>query len=104
MMGFETTEVTGATLCRCLSCFSLHLSTASFSVSPTFQSEDAISQGVHNVIERGFIGHIEKVFLLWVAGDRLDLLNKCLRILLSADVMTQNLEASVREQVRGKRF
>ncbi|KAF3839711.1 hypothetical protein F7725_018428 [Dissostichus mawsoni] len=45
-------------------------------------SEDAISQGVHNVIERGFIGHIEKV-------------------LLSADVMTQNLEASVREKEPG---
>lgn len=70
----------------------------SFIHPQTFQGEDAISQGIHNVVERSFIGHIEKVFVVRVAGDILDLSNECLRVLLTADVMTQNLEPSMRER------
>lgn len=72
-----------------------------FSVSQTFQCEDAISQGINNVIERSFIGHIEKVLLFGVAGDRLDLFNERLWVLLPPDVMTQNLEAGVRGKKKG---
>lgn len=64
----------------------------------TFQSEDAISQGIHNVVEGGFISHIEKVFVVGVAGDVLDLSNESLRVLLPPDVMTKNLERSVRNR------
>lgn len=70
--------------------------------SLTFQSEDAISQGVHDVIERSFIGHVEKVLLFGGTGDRLDLCDERLWVLLPADVMTQNLEASVRQRARKK--
>lgn len=66
----------------------------------TFQSEDAIPQGIHNVIECSFIGHIEKIFVIRIAGDILNLSNECLRVLLPADVMTQNLEHSIRQRER----
>lgn len=58
----------------------------------TFQSEDAISQCINNVVERGFVRNIEKIFVVRVAGDELDLLNESFRVLLSPDVMTQDLK------------
>lgn len=58
----------------------------------TFQSEDAISQCINNVVERSFVRNIEKIFVVRVAGDELDLLNESFRVLLSPDVMTQDLK------------
>lgn len=66
--------------------------------SHTFESENTVAQGVHDVIECGFIGHIEEVFVIRVAGDVLDLIDERLRILLPADVMTQNLQPNVTER------
>lgn len=63
----------------------------------TFQSEDAIAQGIHNVIQCGFIRHIEEVFIVGITGDVLDLRDERLWVLLPADVMTENLEPSVGE-------
>lgn len=63
----------------------------------TFQSEDAISQGIHNVIQCSFIRHIEEVFIVGITGDVLDLRDERLWVLLPADVMTENLEPSVGE-------
>ena len=68
---------------------------ASFPASHTFQGEDPVSQSVHNVIERSFIRHVEEEFVVRIAGDVLDLVNERLRVLLPADIMTQNLETSV---------
>lgn len=52
----------------------LFLSFPMFFIQPrTFQSEDAITQGIHNVVKCGFIGHIEKVLVVRVAGDVFDL-------------------------------
>lgn len=64
----------------------------------TFQSEDAIAKGIHNVVQGGFIRHIEEVFVVGIAGDVLNLRNERLWILLPADVMTENLEPSVGER------
>lgn len=67
----------------------------------TFESEDAIPQGIHNVIQRGFIRHIEEVFVVGIAGDVLDLRDERLWVLLPADVMTEDLEPSVGERRSG---
>lgn len=67
----------------------------------TFQSEDAISQGIHNVIQCRFVRHIEEVFIVGVAGDVLDLRDERLWVLLPADVMTENLEPGVGETQSG---
>lgn len=76
---------------------------STFFIHPqTFQSEDAITQGIHNVIERGFICHIEKVFVVRVAGDIFDLRDERLGVLLPADIMTKNLEPSMKERARSK--
>lgn len=90
---------------RCSFLFPYFLETLRLSLLPiwqTFQGEDAISEGVNDVIERRFIGHIEKEFLFGFAGDGLDLFDEHLWVLLPTDVMTENLEASVRERGRGK--
>lgn len=67
----------------------------------TFQSEDAIAQGIHDVVERSFIRHIEEVFVVRIAGDELNLRDERLRVLLPADIMTKNLEPSVGEKIEG---
>lgn len=67
----------------------------------TFQSEDAVAEGIHNVVERSFIRHVEKVFVIRVAGDIFDLRNKSLGVLLPTDVMAKNLEPDVRAE-KGK--
>lgn len=54
----------------------------------TFQSEDAIAQSIHNIVERSFIGHIEEVFVVRIAGDILDLSDERVRVLLPPDVMS----------------
>lgn len=67
----------------------------------TFQGEDAIAQGIHNVIQCSFIRHIEKVFIVGITGNVLDLRDERLWVLLPADVMTKNLEPSVGETQNG---
>lgn len=38
----------------------------------TFQTEDALSKSIHNILQRSLIGHIKEVFVIWVAGNVLD--------------------------------
>lgn len=58
----------------------------------TFQSEDPISQSVHDVVQRSFVRHVEKILLVRIAGDILDLVDESLRVLLFPDVISQNLK------------
>lgn len=57
----------------------------------TFQAEDAVTQGIHDVVEGGLVGDVEEVFLVRVAGDVLDLANEILGVLLPAEVVPQHL-------------
>ena len=79
----------------------------SHSPSPThtFQREDTVPQGVHNVIQCCLVRHVEEVFVVGVAGDVLDLVNEGPRVLLPADVMAQDLgtRAGRRRKVGGRR-
>lgn len=67
---------------------------------PTFQGEDAIAQGVHDVVERGLVRHVEEVLVVGVAGDVFDLGDERLGVLLPSDVVTEDLEGSVGEKRR----
>lgn len=57
----------------------------------TFQAEDAVAQGVHNVVEGGLVSDVEEILLVWVAGDVLDLTDEIFRVLLPAEVVPQHL-------------
>jgi len=57
----------------------------------TFQAEDAVAQGVHDVVEGGLVADVEEVFLIRVAGDVLDLADEILWVLLPAEVVPQHL-------------
>lgn len=57
----------------------------------TFQGEDAVAKGVHDVIERGFVRHVEEVLVVGVAGDVFNLRDERLGVLLPSDVMTEDL-------------
>lgn len=48
--------------------------------SQTFQTEDAFSKCVHNVLQRRLVRHIEEVLVIRVAGDVLDLTEEGLRV------------------------
>lgn len=67
---------------------------------PTFQGEDAVAQGVHDVVERGLVRHVEEVLVVGVAGDVFDLGDERLGVLLPSDVVTEDLEGSVGEKRR----
>lgn len=67
----------------------------------TFQGEDAIAQGVHNVIESGLVRHVEEVLVVGVAGDVFNLGDERLGVLLPSDVMAEDLEGSVGEREEG---
>lgn len=58
----------------------------------TFQGEDAVAKGVHDVIERGFVRHVEEVLVVGVAGDVFNLGDERLGVLLPSDVMSEDLE------------
>ena len=61
----------------------------------TFQREDAVAQGVHDIVQRGLVRHVEEVFVVGVAGDVLDLVNEGPRVLLPSDVVAQDLGTRV---------
>lgn len=69
--------------------------------SLTFQAEDPLSQGVHDVLERGLVGDVEEVFVIGVAGDELDLVQKGLGVDPSPVVVAQDLLGSKRPEFRG---
>lgn len=59
--------------------------------SLTFQAENPLSQSIHDVLERCLVGDVEEVFVIGVAGDELDLVQKGLRVDSSPVVITQDL-------------
>ncbi len=57
----------------------------------TFQTEDAFSKCIHNILQRWLIRHIKEVFIIWVAGDVLDFIEEGLRVDSSAVVVAKYL-------------
>lgn len=57
----------------------------------TFQTEDAFSESIHNILQRSLIGHIEEVFVIWVTGNVLDFIEEGLRVDSSTVVVAEDL-------------
>lgn len=57
----------------------------------TFQTEDALSKRIHNVLQRSLIRHVEEVLVVRVTGDVLDFIEEGLRVDSSAVVVAKDL-------------
>lgn len=57
----------------------------------TFQTEDAFSKSIHNILQRSLIGHIKEVLVIWVAGNVLDFTEEGLGVDSSTVVVAEDL-------------
>ncbi len=57
----------------------------------TFQTEDAFSECIHNILQCRLVCHIKEVFVIRVTGDVLDLIEEGLRVDSSTVVVAEDL-------------
>lgn len=58
----------------------------------TFQTEDPLAQSIHNVFQGSFVGHVEEMLVVRIAGDVFDLTEESLWVDPSTVIVAQHLE------------
>lgn len=58
----------------------------------TFQTEDAFSKCIHDILQRWLIRHIKKVFVIWITGNVLDFIEKGLGVDSPSVVVAKDLQ------------
>lgn len=64
-------------------------------IPATFQAEDPVPQGIHDVVEGCLVRHVEEILLVGVAGDVLDLTDEGFGVLLPTNVVPEDLGRQV---------